>query len=134
VKKIYPKYGERMQNSLHTDHRSADLRIALLTNAYTYSASHEFLSDISSGRVALAPTALTSVTTTDGLLNAADYSFSGLSGSTVQRVVIYEYNASESAARLISYTDEDSSGSMSTTPSGGTFTCSISAGIASIGG
>lgn len=137
TKVLYPKYGELMQNSAHTSHLTADLRVGLLTNAYTYSATHTKLSDVAGGaRVGLASSALTSVTTTDGLLNAADYAFSSLSGSTVQRVVIYELDTGDvEDSLLIYYMDEDSSGSpMSTTPSGGTFTVSIGSGLFKVGG
>ena len=139
MKLIYPKFGEALWGSSAESMATADLRVVLLTNAYTYSAAHEFMTDLpadaAAGRVALSPTGLASVSFTSGVLDAADYQFSAVSGSTVQRVVVAALSSSgESASRLIYYSDENAAGSaLSVVPTGGTFTVTI-ANLATIGG
>ena len=100
--------------------------MVLLTSAYTYSASHTVLSDITDDvatRVHKTTSALLSGTTTDGALDHADFEISSLSGSAVTQLVVYVHNASESSAKLVYLMTHASTGSaINKTPTGGVFT------------
>ena len=90
------------------------------TSAYTPNFGvHEFLSDIpSSARVGTTSgVALTSKTTTGGAADAADITFSSVSGSTVQTLVIYRDTGTEGTSPLIAYIDTATG--LPITPNGG---------------
>lgn len=79
------------------------LRAALLTSAYTYSEAHEFYSSISGE---LATAALASVTTTGGILDAADTTVSGIASGAVNAVVLYWSTGVAATSRLMLYFDD----------------------------
>lgn len=76
------------------------------TAAYTYSAAHEFLTDLPGGaRIGTAAT-LGSKTLTNGVFDAADATYSGLSAApTIEAVVIYVDTSNEATSRLVAYID-----------------------------
>jgi hypothetical protein len=77
------------------------------TGAYTPNlATDDFLSDIAGGaRIGTAVT-LASKTNTAGVLDAADISFTGLSGApTIEALVIYKDTGVEATSQLIAYID-----------------------------
>lgn len=65
----------------------AAIKVALLSSGYTYSAAHHHLSDIT-GIVATSSN-LSSLTNALGVLDAADYTFAGLTGAVVTQAWIY---------------------------------------------
>lgn len=85
------------------------------TGVYTYSTSHEFLSSVT-GIVATSA-ALTSKTVALGVADAADVTFSGVTGATVEAVVIYKDTGVASTSRLIAYIDTGTG--LPVTPNGG---------------
>jgi hypothetical protein len=86
--------------------QSNDIRCVLVdTGAYTYSASHQFLSDVAVGARIAVSTALQSKTTTSGVFDAADITINGVSGATVEAVIVYQHTGSDGTARLIAYVD-----------------------------
>ena len=75
------------------------------TALYTYSAGHDFLNDIAAG-ARVASVALTSITTTDGVLDAADVSFTSLvAAPTLEAVVIAVDTGNEATSRVLCYID-----------------------------
>src|SRR4051812_26217748 len=62
-----------------------NIKIVLVdTGAYTYSATHEFLSDITSGaRISICPN-LTGKTVTNGTADANDPMFTGVPGTSIE--------------------------------------------------
>ena len=83
-----------------------DIRVALIKSTYTFSAAHDFMDDISgssydNGRSA----ALSGKTVTSGVADAADTSLTATSAVACNALVVYKYNAADSAARLIAYID-----------------------------
>jgi hypothetical protein len=93
--------------------------IALVdTGTYTYSASHQYYSSIASAVVGT-PVELTSKTFTNGLFDAADSTFSAVSGSSAEALVIYIKNAGANTTwPLVAYMDTGVTG-LPVTPNGG---------------
>lgn len=109
---IYPKGKEAIlgdQVSLSTDTIKA---VLVDTGAYTYSAAHQFLTDLT-GTVGTAQT-LASKTFTSGVFDAADITVPSVTGASVEAVVIYQDTGSGATSRLISFSD-----GISVTPNGG---------------
>jgi len=95
------------------------IKVVLLTSSYTYNSAHDYLNDITAGYRVATSAALSSKTTTSGQADAADYTFSALSGSAVASLVVYKDTGTESTSSLICYLDTVSGGgALSFTPSG----------------
>ncbi len=68
-------------------------------------AAHEFLSDIAAvGRVATS-SALSGKTSTDGVADASDITFTAVSGDTCEALVIYKDTGDATTSPLIAYID-----------------------------
>lgn len=90
------------------------------TGAYTPNFSvHEFLSDIpSSARIGTTSgVALTSKTTTGGAADAADITFSAVTGASIEALVLFSDTGTESTSPLIAYIDTATG--LPITPNGG---------------
>ena len=101
---IYPKAFERAATT-GLNFVAGTIKVVLLTSAYTYSASHEFLSDISGGAIVATSSALSSKTDTGGVLDAADLTFTALTGSPIVSLVIYEDTGSSATSGLLIFID-----------------------------
>jgi len=88
------------------------------TGAYTpQTAIHQYLADIPlSARIA-GPVTLTSKSTTGGAADAADCTFTSVSGATIEAVVIYKDTGSEATSPVIAYIDTATG--LPITPNGG---------------
>ena len=96
------------------DWDTAVIKIALV-RGYTYSASHKFVSDVTSNSGVLAATsaALSSKTVTDGVADAADVTFSAVASNAGNHsVLIFQSSAvtggsdvAASSQRLIGWVD-----------------------------
>lgn len=80
--------------------------ILIDTGAYTFSAAHDFLDDVPSGaRIGSAAT-LASKTITSGVADAADPTFSAVTGSDIEAVIVYkDVGGLDSTRKLICYVD-----------------------------
>ena len=76
------------------------------TSAYTpQTAVHQYLSDIPpSGRIA-GPVTLTAKATTGGAADAADCTFTSVTGATINAIVIAKDTCTEATSPLIAYID-----------------------------
>lgn len=93
------------------------IKVALLdTDTVAYSAAHDFYDDISAGVVGT-PVALASKTTTGGEFDAADVTFTSVSGDSCEALVIYKDSGSAATSQLIAYLD--SGNGIPYTPDGG---------------
>lgn len=98
------------------------------TGVYTYSASHEFYSDISAGVVGT-PVELASKTYTTGTFDAADLTFTAVTGSSVEAIIFYVKNAGANTTwRLVCYRDTGITG-LPVTPNGGDISLGIPSGV-----
>lgn len=84
-----------------------DIRVVLVnTQAYTVNfATHQTLADIPEAAVMGTSSALSNKTSTGGVADADDVSFSSTTAGYIGAAVIYKYNATRSLARLIGYID-----------------------------
>jgi hypothetical protein len=119
-----------MANSLYDKARKAfadgdidllnDTIKCVLIDAADYTvdlANHDFLDDVPSGaRVGTART-LGSKTTTAGVFDAADVTFSSVTGDQCEAILIYKDTGTAGTSRLIAYID--SATGLPVTPNGG---------------
>lgn len=101
---------------------SDDIKVVLCDLAdYTQDlANDQFLSDIPvAARVATTPN-LTAKTTTDGVADAADATFSLVTGDQSEAIVIYQDTGVEATSRLIAFIDTATG--LPVTPNGGDIT------------
>jgi len=113
---IYPKAKEKFLDAL-IDMPSDTIKIALIdTGVYTYNSTDEFWSSASSAIVGTAVT-LASKTITNGVFDAADVTFTSVSGSSVEALIIYKDTGSAATSPLILYIDVAASG-LPVTPNG----------------
>lgn len=105
------------------DWTNDDIRAILVdTGAYTVNlGTHDFLDDIPGGARIAVSSALGSKTSTAGVADAADVTFSAVSGATVEAVVIYKHTGTDSTSNLIAYMDTGMTG-LPVTPNGGDIT------------
>lgn len=91
-----------------------DIRVLLIDTAdYTYSSAHDFLDDVASGSI-VATAALASKTVSAGVYDAADTTFTSVSGDPSEALIIYRHDGgSDGARRLLFYID-----GISVTPNG----------------
>ena len=114
---LYPKWKEAIVQATSNSSLGGTVKIALVdTGTYTYSASHEFLSSLS-GVVGTAQT-LATKTFTNGVFDAADVTFTAVSGASVEALVIYVDTGSSATSRLVAYIDTGQTG-LPVTPNGG---------------
>lgn len=103
--------------------------ILIDTGSYTYSASHDFLNDVS-GTVGVAQT-LSNKTTTGGTFDADDITFPTTSGNSAEAIIIYKDTGNAATSSLIAYIDSGTG--LPVTPNGGNITVAWNAsGIFSI--
>lgn len=90
------------------------------TGVYTVNlATHDFLDDVSAGVVATSA-ALASKTVAGGVADAADVTFTAVSGATVEAIVVYKDTGVAGTSRLIAYIDTGTG--LPVTPNGGDIT------------
>lgn len=92
------------------------------TGAYTVDlALHDFLNDIPTAARIATSANLTSKDTTDGVFDAADVTFSSVTGNSVEAIVLYDDTpATEATKELICYIDTATG--LPVTPNGGDIT------------
>jgi hypothetical protein len=116
---LYPKFKESLLSQNPSVDLDADtIKVALVdTGTYTYSASHQYYSSVSAAVVGT-PQTLGSKTVTNGVFDAADVTFSAVSGNSVEALVIYKDTGNAATSPLIAYLDTVASG-LPVTPNSG---------------
>ena len=101
--KFYPKGAEKiMRAAINFD--SDTIKAVIVSDAYTFSTAHEFLSDLGT-RVGTDQT-LTNKSVTGGVLDADDLDFGTLApGNTVKAIVIYKDTGNATTSPLLFYID-----------------------------
>ena len=120
-----------MTNALYTKAKEAFLsagvnlasdtiKVALVdTGTYTVNiATHQFYSSVTG--VVGTPQTLASKTVTNGVFDAADVTFTSVTGATVEALIIYKDTGSSATSPLIAYIDTATG--LAVTPNGGDIT------------
>ena len=104
------------------DFDTDDIRAILIDTAdYTVNLStHDNLDDVAAAARVATSDALASKTATDGTADAADKTFTAVSGDTVEAIILYKHTGTESTSRLIAYIDTGTG--LPVTPNGGDIT------------
>lgn len=101
------------------------------TGTYTYSAAHDFYNDLA-GVVGTESAALANKTFTDGVFDADNISFTAVTGSTAEAIVLFVDTGNVATDQLLLYIDSASSG-LPVTPNGGDINVAFNAsGIAAL--
>ncbi len=115
---IFPKWKEAVMQASSNSSLGGTVKAVLVdTGTYTYSSSHEFLSDLS-GTGGTAQT-IGSKTYTNGVFDGADVTFTAVAGTvTYEAIVIYIDTGVAGTSRLVYYYDT-SGGGLPVTSNGG---------------
>jgi hypothetical protein len=97
---------------------SGDIRVMLVKSAYTFSAAHKFLSDITAGNDNGRSASLGSKTVTNGVFDAADTTLVATAAVACNALVVFQHTGVDATARVIAYIDTPTSG-LPFTPSAG---------------
>lgn len=113
---LYPKFKEALLGG--SINLTSDTIKCVLVDAadYTYSAAHQFLSSVPSAARVGTPQTLGSKTVTNGVFDAADVVFPGVTGDPTEAVIIYKDTEVEGTSPLIAYIEG------AVTPNGGDIT------------
>lgn len=115
---IYPLYKQALlDGDVNIDVNDGTVKVALVdTGVYTYSAAHQFQSDLT-GVVGTAQT-IANTTVANGLFDGDNVTYTGVSGATVEALVIYIDTGTPATSRLVAYIDTGVTG-LPVTPNGG---------------
>jgi hypothetical protein len=118
---IYPLYKQSLiDGDANIDLNDLTVRVALVdTGTYTYSAAHQFLTSLT-GVVGTAQ-AIAATTVTNGLFDGDNVTYTGVTGNSVEALVIYIDTGVAGTSRLVAYIDTSVTG-LPVTPNGGDIT------------
>lgn len=104
------------------DWSADDIKCMLIdTGSYTVDlATHEFLSDVAGGAIVATSGNLASKTSTAGVADAADVTFSSVVGAQCEALILYKDTGVAGTSPLIAYIDTATG--LPVTPSGGDIT------------
>lgn len=126
-----------MANSLYTpfkkllldgdiDLPTDDLKFVLVDTAdYTVNAAHDYLDDIAAGGRVATSANVSGKTTTSGVFDCDNPSFSAVTGHQSEAIVLYKDTGDAATSPLIAYIDTATG--LPVTPNGGDITVSIHA-------
>jgi len=113
---LYPKWKESLIQLTANNSLTGTVKAALVdTGTYTYSAAHQFLSSLS-GVVGTAAT-LGTKSYTNGVFDAADVTYTAVSGSSAEAIVLYIDTGVAGTSPLVAYIDTGATG-LPVTPNG----------------
>lgn len=118
---IYPKYKEALiTGATNISLSTGTVKVALVdTGTYTYSAAHEFYSSVTG--VVGTPQTLGTKTAVNGVFDAADITFTAVTGNSVEALLVYIDTGTAGTSRLVAYIDAGVTG-LPVTPNGGDIT------------
>ena len=115
---LYPSFKVLLLTGA-IDLSSQLIKAALVdTGTYTYSAAHDFFDDVTG--VVGTPQTLGSKTTTSGVFDAANSTFTAVTGNSVEAIIIYYDSTVAATSSLIAYIDTGTG--LPVTPNGGDIT------------
>lgn len=115
---LYPKWKQALlEFTANNDLDGQTVKVALVTAGYTYSSTDQYYSSVSASVVGT-PQTLGSKTFTDGVFDAADVTFTAVSGSQVVSLVIYIDTGNSATSPLVAFIDTGVT-NLPVTPNGG---------------
>jgi hypothetical protein len=116
---IYPKWKEAVIQGSANSSLAGNVKAILVDLAdYTYSAAHDFLDDVPGGAIVATSANLGTKTFVDGLFDAANLTFSAVTGDQSEAVILYVDSGVTATSRLVAIFDTGVSG-LPVTPNGG---------------
>jgi hypothetical protein len=116
---LFPKWKEALLQGSSDSTLNGTVKAVLVDLAdYTYSAAHDFLDDVPVAARVATSAALASKTYTDGLFDAANASFTAVTGDISEAVVLFIDTGVASTSRLVAFFDTGVTG-LPVTPNGG---------------
>ena len=113
--RLYPITGKAIWDAFGI--LSTAIKVSLIdTGTYTYSDSHDFYADLSG--VTADSAALSTKSTTDGVFDADDATFSSVSGAVSEALIIWMDTTNSATSPIILYLDTSVTG-LPATPIGG---------------
>lgn len=114
---VYPLFRQELIQGTSGTALTGTLKVVLIDTAlYTYSAAHDFYNDVSAGAVGT-PVTLGTKTYVNGLLDAADSTFTAVTGANCEAVILFLDTGTPSTSRLVAYLDTGVTG-LPVTPNG----------------
>jgi hypothetical protein len=101
---FYPKGAEKMLTAA-INYSSDTIKVGIVSDAYTYSTAHEFLSD--AGTLVGTAQTLGTKSITGGVFDAADPAFGAIApGSTAKAAILYKDTGNPATSPLLAYIDQ----------------------------
>ena len=75
------------------------------SGAYTFSAAHQFISDVPPGARISSIQTLSGKTATDGACDANDLTFPSVSGASIEVIIIFKDTGTEATSPVLAYID-----------------------------
>lgn len=126
---LYSKAKEAFLNSSINMVANTIIISLVDTGVYTYSASHQYRSEVSNSAV-ISSTTLTNKTITNGVFDADDATFSSVTGANCEALLIFQDSGIQNTSRLIAYID--SATGLPILPNGGDISVAFSSGASKI--
>ncbi len=104
---LYPKGKAHIMGlTTQVDLDSDTIKVMLNDSAVNaYSSSHEFVSDLTGGGIVQRSSGLASKTVTSGTFDAADILLPGVTGLTIDSVIVYKDTGSDATSVLVCWLD-----------------------------
>lgn len=124
---IMQKYKEALlSGAANVDLTTGSVKVMMIdTGTYTFSAAHQFRSDITAGVIATSA-ALTSKSVTNGTFAASAATCTAVSGATVEALYLFIDTGVTTTSRLVAWWDTATG--LTFTPNGGDVTITPSGG------
>jgi hypothetical protein len=119
---LYPLWKEQLLQFTTNNNLSAGtVKVALIdTGTYTYNSANQFWSSASAASVGT-PQTIGSKTFTNGVFDGADVTFTAVTGSTAEALILYIDTGTAGTSPLVAYIDTSVTG-LPVTPNGGDIT------------
>jgi Chaperone of endosialidase len=130
---VYPKWKEQIIQAGANSSLAGTVKVLLIDTtsaspdvSYTYNAAHSFYNEITAGIVSdttggVVGITIGSHTYTNGTFDAADATFTAVSGVSIEALILYLAPGSPDISRLVLYLDTSQTG-LPVTPNGGDIT------------
>lgn len=124
---LYPKWKEQiLQFTANNNLSAGTVKVALVdTGTYTYSDTHQFYSSVSASVIGT-PQTVGTKTFVNGVFDGADVTFTGVTGNSVEALVLYVDTGTAGTSPLVAYIDTSVTG-LPVTPNGGDISITWSA-------